>query len=131
MTYEVGLSREVRAFHVMPGMPGPEGERHHHDYRIEVVVERRELDEQAMVCDLDLLEAALGDLTARIEGKDLEDAIQPPDAEAITVEVFARWAHQTLADVVRRAGGETLALRVWESPTAFGGYRAVVGTVGG
>src|SRR5437868_3781827 len=101
MTYEVGLSRTVRAFHVMPGMPGPEGERHHHDYRIEVVVERRDLDERAMVCDLDLLEAALADLAGRIEGKDLEDAIQPPDAEAITVEVFARWTHQTLADVVQ------------------------------
>jgi 6-pyruvoyl-tetrahydropterin synthase len=130
MTYEVGLSREVRAFHVMPGMPGPEGERHHHDYRIEVVVERQELDERAMVCDLDLLEAALGDLTARIEDKDLEDAIQAPDAGGITVETFARWAHETLAGVVRQAGGETLALRVWESPAAFGGYRADVGIVG-
>ncbi|MBV9093745.1 MAG: 6-carboxytetrahydropterin synthase [Streptosporangiaceae bacterium] len=127
MTYEVGLSRMLRAFHVMPGMPGPEGERHHHDYRIEMVVERRDLDERAMVCDLDLLEAALADLAGRIEGKDLEDAIQPSGAEGITVEVFARWAHETLADVVRRAGGETLALRVWESPTAFGGYRAAVG----
>jgi 6-pyruvoyl-tetrahydropterin synthase len=127
MTYEVGLSREVRAFHVMPGMPGPEGERHHHDYRIEVVVERRNLDERAMVSDLDLLEGALSDLAARIEGKDLEDAIQPPEGEGVTVEAFARWAHATLADVVRRAGGETLALRVWESPTAFGGYRAAVG----
>jgi 6-pyruvoyltetrahydropterin/6-carboxytetrahydropterin synthase len=127
MTYEVGLSRTVRSFHVMPGMPGPEGRRHHHDYRIEVVVERRDLDERAMVCDLDLLEAALADLTGRIEGKDLEDAIQPPDGDGITVEIFARWAHQTLAGVVRQAGGETLALRVWESPTAFGGYHAAVG----
>jgi 6-pyruvoyl-tetrahydropterin synthase len=127
MTYEVGLSRTVRAFHVMPGMPAPEGERHHHDYRIEVVVERRDLDDRAMVCDLDLLEEALSDLAGRIEGKDLEDAIQPPGAGGITVEVFARWAHETLADVVRRAGGETLAARVWESPTAFAGYRAAVG----
>jgi 6-pyruvoyltetrahydropterin/6-carboxytetrahydropterin synthase len=127
MTYEVGLSRTVRAFHVMPGMPGPEGQRHHHDYRIEVNVTRQDLDERAMVCDLDLLEAALGDLTARIEDSDLEDAIQPPDTEAVTVEVFARWAHETLAEAVRRAGGETLSLRVWESPTAFGGYRAAVG----
>jgi 6-pyruvoyltetrahydropterin/6-carboxytetrahydropterin synthase len=127
MTYEVGLSREVRAFHVMPGMPGPEGERHHHDYRIEVVVERRNLDERAMVCDLDLLGEALSELTARIDGKDLEDAIRPPDGEGITVEAFARWAYDTLAGVVRRAGGETLALRVWESPAAFGGYRAAVG----
>jgi 6-pyruvoyltetrahydropterin/6-carboxytetrahydropterin synthase len=128
MTYEVGLSRTVRAFHVMPGMPPPEGERHHHDYRIEVVVERRELDERAMVCDLDLLAAALANLTARIENKDLEDAIQPPrDGEGITVEVFARWTHETLADVVREAGGETLATRVWESPVAFAGYRAPAG----
>jgi 6-pyruvoyltetrahydropterin/6-carboxytetrahydropterin synthase len=127
MTYEVGLSREVRAFHVMPGMPGPEGERHHHDYRIEVVAERRILDGRGMVCDLDLLEGALNNLAARIEGKDLEDAILPPEGEGVTVEAFARWAHETLADVVRRAGGEALALRVWESPTAFGGYRAAVG----
>jgi 6-pyruvoyltetrahydropterin/6-carboxytetrahydropterin synthase len=127
MTYEVGLSREVRAFHVMPGMPGPEGERHHHDYRIDVVVERQSLAEQAMVCDLDLLQTALADLGARIEGKDLEDAIQPPDGGAVTVEVFARWGYETLAEVVRRAGGETLGLRVWESPVAFGGYRAPVG----
>jgi 6-pyruvoyltetrahydropterin/6-carboxytetrahydropterin synthase len=128
MTYEVGLSRTVRAFHVMPGMPAPEGERHHHDYRIEVVVERRNLDERAMVCDLDLLEAALANLAGRIEDKDLEDAIEPPDdGKGITVEVFARWAHETLADVVRQAGGETLATRVWESPVAFAGYRASVG----
>lgn len=128
MTYEVGLSRTVRAFHVMPGMPPPEGERHHHDYRIEVVVERRELDERAMVCDLDLLAAALADLTAQIENKNLEDAIQPQrDGEGITVEVFARWTHETLADVARKAGGETLATRVWESPVAFAGYRALAG----
>src|ERR1700727_1469179 len=106
MTSEVGLSQEVRAFHVMPGMPPPEGERHHHDYRIEVVVERENLDQREMVCDLDLLEEALTDLTARIEGKDLEDAIQPPDGSGVTVEMFARWAHETLAEAVRQAGGE-------------------------
>lgn len=127
MSYEVGLRRTVRAFHVMPGMPGPEGQRHHHDYKIAVDVDRRELDERGMVCDLDLLEEALAGLIARIEGKDLEDAIHPPETTGVTVEVFARWAHETLADVVRKAGGETLAVRVWETPTAFGGYRAPVG----
>jgi hypothetical protein len=32
--------------------------------------------------------------------------------------------HDTLAKPVRAAGGETLAVRVWESPDAFGGYTA-------
>ncbi len=124
--YEVGTGRSVHAFHVMPEMAGPEGRLHAHDYRIEVVVERSELDERGMVCDLDLLEAALRDTTAQVEGEDL-DRIRPPDAPAVTVEVFARWVHEALAEPVRRAGGGVLAVRVWESPVAFAGYRAPVG----
>lgn len=123
MTYEVGLTRSVRAFHVMPGMPGPEGELHHHDYRIELVVGREQLDERAMVCDLDALDAALTELTGRIEGRNLEE-IRPAGAEAVTVEVFARWVHDALSPTVANGGGGMLAVRVWETETAFGGYRA-------
>ena len=123
MTCEVGLSRNVRAFHIMPGLPGPEGQLHDHDYRIEVVVDRAQLDDRGMVCDLDVLEEALTKLTSRVEGRNLEE-IRPAEAEAVTVEVFARWVHDTLSPVVAAAGGETLAVRVWENPVAFGGYRA-------
>jgi len=122
VTYEVGLSRNVRAFHVMPGLPGPEGQLHDHDYRIEIVVSRDQLDDRAMVCDLDVLEKALTRLTERIEGRNLEE-IRPADAEAVTVEVFARWVHDTLAAAIAAAGGATLAVRIWETPVAFGGYR--------
>ena len=123
MTCEVGLSRSVRAFHIMPGMPGPEGQLHDHDYRIEVVVSREQLDDRGMVCDLDVLEAALAGLTSKVEGRNLEE-IRPAQAQAVTVEVFARWVHDSLAPVVAADGGETLAVRVWENPVAFGGYRA-------
>ena len=123
MTCEVGLSRSVRAFHIMPGMPGPEGQLHDHDYRIDIVVDRERLDDRGMVCDLDVLEAALIELTTRVEDRNREE-IRPAEAEAVTVEVFARWVHDTLSPVVAAAGGETLAVRVWETPVAFGGYRA-------
>jgi 6-pyruvoyltetrahydropterin/6-carboxytetrahydropterin synthase len=122
MTYEVGLSRNVRAFHVMPGLPGPEGQLHDHDYRIEIVVSRDQLDDRGMVCDLDVLEEALTGLTERIEGRNLE-VIRPANAEAVTVEVFARWVHDTVSAPVAGAGGATLAVRIWETPVAFGGYR--------
>src|ERR1700726_4552523 len=92
VTYEVGLSRSVRAFHVMPGGPGPEGQLHDHDYRIEIVVSREQLDEMAMVCDRDTLEGALGELTGRIDGRNL-DEIRPAGVAAVTVEVLARWVH--------------------------------------
>ncbi|HEV3465028.1 MAG TPA: 6-carboxytetrahydropterin synthase [Actinomycetes bacterium] len=122
--YEVGSSVTVRALHQMP-VEGPEGELHAHDYRIDVVVGRRALDEHGMVCDLDALRAALQATVARIEGKDLEE-IRPPEAEAVTVEVLARWAHQQLVPALRQAGGDTLAVRVWESEADFGGYAGPV-----
>jgi 6-pyruvoyltetrahydropterin/6-carboxytetrahydropterin synthase len=123
--YEVGTSIEVRALHVMPGVEGPEGELHAHDYRLEVVVGRADLGDRGMVCDLDVLDAALADVADRLRDADLE-VIRPPDAEAVTVEVFARWLHGTLAGPATQGGGEHLAVRVWESPTAFGGYQATL-----
>jgi 6-pyruvoyltetrahydropterin/6-carboxytetrahydropterin synthase len=125
--FEVGASAPLRALHRIPWLPPPEGELHEHDYRIEVVVERAELDERGMVCDLDLVVAALADAVSALDGRDL-DVIRPADAEAVTVEILARWFHQRLAGAIGAAGGEDLAVRVWESPTAFGGYRGPVAT---
>src|ERR1700747_95840 len=123
VTCEVGLSRSVRAFHIMPGLPGPEGELHDHDYRIEIVVDREQLDDRGMVCDLDVLEAALAELTSQVEDRNLEE-IRPAEAEAVSVGAFARWWQDSLGPAVAAAGGETLAVRVWETPVAFGGYHA-------
>ena len=123
--YEVGTAKEVRAFHVMPGVEGPEGRLHAHDYRVELLVERSTLGEEGMVCDLDVLDGALTEIVEKVRDQDLEK-IRPPEAEAVTVELFARWAHDALAAAVRSAGGEILTVRVWESPVAFGGYRAPV-----
>jgi 6-pyruvoyltetrahydropterin/6-carboxytetrahydropterin synthase len=117
--YETGTALQVRAFHVMPGMPPPEGERHSHDYRLDVVARRDDLDERGMVVDLDLLDQALRDAAARIDGADLETVVP---AEAVTVEVFAQWLHGQLSAALGRLPGVTLAVRVWESPVAFGGY---------
>ena len=120
--FEVGASSDLRALHRIPWLPPPEGELHAHDYRVEVVVERATLDGRGMVCDLDIVEAALQAAVGALQGKDL-DSIRPAEAEAVTVEILARWFHERLADAILAAGGEALAVRVWESPTAFGGYR--------
>jgi 6-pyruvoyl-tetrahydropterin synthase len=124
--YETGAALGVRAFHVMPGMPPPEGERHAHDYRLDVVVRRDELDDRGMVVDLDRLQQALREAASQVEDADLE-RIRPVGADAVTVEVFARWVHDRLAAALDDHHGVTLAVRVWESPTAFGGYTAPVG----
>jgi 6-pyruvoyltetrahydropterin/6-carboxytetrahydropterin synthase len=128
VTFQVGAGVAFHASHRQP-VAGPEGELHSHEYRLEVVVERGELDSRGMVCDLDLLNAALREVVGQIEGQDLE-VVRPADAEAVTVEVLSRWAHGALAEAVRLAGGEVLLVRVYESPFEFGGYRGPVAPAG-
>ena len=122
--YETGTALQVTAFHVMPGMLPPEGERHSHDYRLDVVVRRDDLDERGMVVDLDVLDAALSGAAQRVDGADLDQVI--PDVDAVTVEVFARWLHDQLAAALGQLPGATLAVRVWENESAFGGYTAAL-----
>ena len=124
--YEVGTAIQFPAKHIMPGVEGPEGELHEHDYRVEVLVQREELDDRGMVCDLDVLDAVLGRVAATRRDQN-HDVIPPADAEAVTVEVFARWAHDTVKAELRGSGADTLNVRVWESPVAFGGYRGPLG----
>jgi hypothetical protein len=44
----------------------------------------------------------------------------------VTVEVFAGWIHDRLAEPLGGDGAEVVAVRVWESDDAFGGIRAKV-----
>lgn len=120
--FEVGTAASVRAFHVMPGMPGPEGTLHSHDYRIDVIVRRATLAD-GMVCDLDVLDGALARVVDTVAGEDL-DTIRPEGVDAVTVEVFAKWVHDVLREAVGGAGGEHLTVRVWESDVAYGAYAA-------
>jgi 6-pyruvoyltetrahydropterin/6-carboxytetrahydropterin synthase len=123
--FRVGTAIEFPAQHVMPGVAGPEGQLHSHDYRLDVVVERDALDERGMVCDLDVLEAALHGIDATVRDQNLE-IIQPPDAEAVTVEVFAKWAFDYLAARIRPSGAQAMSVRVWENDVSFGGYEGVL-----
>ena len=121
--FEVGASIGFRAFHVMPEQPPPEDRRHAHDYRVEVVAERERLDDRGMVCDLEVVTAALREVAYRLRDRDLSDVC---GADPVTVEVLASWIHGRLASAVRADGAESLAIRVWESEDAFGGIRAAV-----
>jgi 6-pyruvoyltetrahydropterin/6-carboxytetrahydropterin synthase len=121
--FEVGASTSFRAFHEMPDRPPPENERHPHDYRVEVVAERELLDERGMVCDLDILTRSLADVAGTARDQDLSEVC---GTDVVTVEVFAAWIHDRLAEPLGGDGAEVVAVRVWESDEAFGGIRAKV-----
>jgi 6-pyruvoyltetrahydropterin/6-carboxytetrahydropterin synthase len=118
--FEVGAMTRFVAFHVMPAQPPPENERHAHDYRVEVVAEREDLDERGMVCDLDVVTSCLADVAEEARDRDLAAVC---GTEVVTVEVLAAWIHARLAPALKRDGAERIAVRVWESDDAFGGIR--------
>jgi 6-pyruvoyltetrahydropterin/6-carboxytetrahydropterin synthase len=119
--FQVGTAIEFPAQHIMTGMDGPEGVLHEHQYRLEVLVEREQLDPRGMVCDLDVLDAVLQRIDDTLRDQNLE-VIQPPDAEAVTVEVFAEWAHRAIGSELRASGVDVLSVRVFENADAFGGF---------
>jgi 6-pyruvoyltetrahydropterin/6-carboxytetrahydropterin synthase len=125
--FEAGMAVALRAIHSVPWAQDAEREPHEHEYRIEVTVQGSQLDDRGVVVDLDVLEAAITGVVNRLQGQVLDEMIAPQDAQAVTVEILARWIHAELADRVRGAGANALSVRVWESPDAFGGYRAALG----
>jgi 6-pyruvoyltetrahydropterin/6-carboxytetrahydropterin synthase len=116
--FEIGSVAMFRAFHRMPEHPPPEGERHPHDYRVEVVAQRRELDGRGMVCDLDVLKASLEAVTRRVRDQDLAEVC---GADGVTVELLASWLLEQLTPPLSADGAESVHVRVWESDDAFGG----------
>jgi 6-pyruvoyltetrahydropterin/6-carboxytetrahydropterin synthase len=125
MSYAVGIIDAVRARHVMPGLPLPEGAPHDHEYRIEVSVERTSLDEAGMVVDIDVLRRALAAIADRMAGADLGEVLEMDDA--VTVERLARWLHARLAQALGSLHEAEMTVRVWEGPDAFGAYRDALG----
>ena len=123
--YHVGTAAEFEALHIMPGMDGPEGTLHSHDYRLDVVLDRAQLDARGMVCDLDVLHEIIDGIVETVAGKNLE-SIRPADADAVTVEVFARWSHQQIAAGLTGSGVDQIHVRIYENPVAFGGYSGPV-----
>ncbi len=127
MTYEVGSGIGFRAQHVMPGAQGPEGSPHSHDYELRVVIRTARLDGAGMVCDLDVLNRLLEEITAELDGSDLE-RIRPPHLPAVTVEALAQWAHERLSQGLEPSVPAEMEVRVYENPIAFGGYTAPLGS---
>ncbi len=117
--FETGASVALRASHVMPGVDGPEGLPHEHDYRVEVVVRGDTLTPDGMLLDLDLLNAALSDCLAELNSTDLD---QLPSFAGVntTVEMVAGHIWERVRD--RLPAGHGLgALRVtlFESADAW------------
>jgi 6-pyruvoyltetrahydropterin/6-carboxytetrahydropterin synthase len=117
--FEVGVARTFHALHQLEAEHSSASDEHSHDYRAEVVARGEQLDQNAMLLDLDALGAALSACLAELDAADL-GTLPVFEGRETTVETVAEhiWSH--VRDMLA-APAALLALRVtvYESAVAW------------
>jgi 6-pyruvoyltetrahydropterin/6-carboxytetrahydropterin synthase len=118
--FEVQKSAEFSAAHSLRDYDGPCARNHGHNYRVEVVVRGRRLDDRRMIIDFHTIEEILAPVVRRVDHRNLNE-IPPFDTVNPTAEAVAAWFFTELkAAVAERTGGGgyLAAVRLWETPDA-------------
>ena len=99
------------------GIPEPV---HGHTWRVEAAIDAAALDAEGMGFDFMAVKAALAELVAALDHRDL-NTIPPFDTLSPTTERLAAWFHGELA--VRLPGARLTEVTVWEGPDGSATYR--------
>jgi 6-pyruvoyl-tetrahydropterin synthase len=127
--YTVGVNDHVMIARSLahPGF-GPAARLHGATLEVEVELLAHELDEMAVVVDIDRLRR---DLRAVLEPLDYQNLGELPEwqAKIASTEALARHIHRALAARLRgHTGAELLRVRLRESPRAWAGYEGPLGS---
>jgi 6-pyruvoyltetrahydropterin/6-carboxytetrahydropterin synthase len=125
--YDVAVQREVIAQHYLIGADfGPENRLHSHAYRVELRLSARDLDGHGFLADIDAMTAALDEVLDGIRDKPLNDLAEFQGLNP-SIEHLARILCRALRLRVPNAGLCEIAVRIWESPSAWASYRETIG----
>lgn len=116
--FEVGVVAQFEAAHRLHGEFGPATRTHGHTYRVEVAVRGPELHDDGTLLDITVVQAALGEATAALHYRDLDD-LPAFAGRNTTAEAVAKHLFDALAPHLVDRGLATLSVRVWESPLAW------------
>ena len=116
--YEVYVAAQFEAAHRLVGDFGPATRVHGHTYRLEVILRGERLSDDGTLYDIGELRAAVDDLAASLNYRDLNEV---PGLESVntTAEAVADYCWETLAPPLRDRGLDSLVVRVWESPQVY------------
>lgn len=126
--FEIGVVGGFEAAHRLNGDFGPAARQHGHTYRVEAVVRGPRLQPNGTLCDITVLQQALGEATGALHYRDLAE-VPELAGQNTTAEVVAQHVFRQVVPRLRGLGLETLAVRVWESPSAYAGLEGPVESV--
>lgn len=106
--------------------PGPEGVPHSHRFTLELHFAGPELDEYGYLVDIDRVKAVLDDVEARYRDELLNDL---PEFEGLnpSVERFAQFVGDRVADALANPTPDQLTVRIWEDEEAWASHSRRLG----
>ncbi len=119
-TYALTVRDSFAAAHRLREYEGNCERLHGHNWRVEVTVESRELDERGIALDFRAIKAHLAELLARFDHKYLND-VPPFDGMNPSSENLARHLFEELQRVIPPPAG-VARVAVWESEDARAEY---------
>jgi len=116
--YEIGVSAQFEAAHVLAGDFGPATRLHGHTYRLDVIVRGERLDSDGVLYDIGKLRTAVDALAGSLNYRNLNEV---PDLAGMntTAEAVAQYCWGKLAPQLRGQALTSLLVRVWESPQVY------------
>jgi len=121
--YTLALQRSFSARHYLIGGDwGPENNPHAHQYRVEVRLSARELDEHGYLVDLDHLERILDECVASYSERVLNDLAEF-DGLNPSIEHFTRLFCRRFLEHLGAHRFEAVELRIWEHEAAWASFR--------
>jgi 6-pyruvoyltetrahydropterin/6-carboxytetrahydropterin synthase len=121
--YSLGVRREFSARHYLIGGDwGEENIEHFHHYRVELVLEAKELDDHGFLVDIVEVERHLDEVVAMFRGKTLNTLASFAGINP-SIERLATIIHNALRDRLAQFHLESLAVTIWEDDIAWTSYR--------
>jgi 6-pyruvoyltetrahydropterin/6-carboxytetrahydropterin synthase len=121
--YSVAVRQDFVAQHfLLGGGDAPENSLHSHDYRVEVQLEGRILNEYGYLVDIDVIKEGLEALLSKYRNKTLNDT-QEFDGLNPSVEHFARIMCEGLFNRIQQSGLTSITVKMWEDENAWAAFR--------
>lgn len=124
--YQLGVRRKFHANHYLIGGDwGEENIEHTHNYQLELVLEKKELDDHDFLVDIVEVERHLDEVTATFQGQTLNTlnsfAGSNPSIERLATIIFEMFKERLSAFKL-----EALTVIIWEDDIAWTSYSAKV-----
>lgn len=123
--YRLGVRRTFSARHYLTGGNwGDENIEHTHNYQLELILEKKELDHHGFLVDIDEVEHHLGEVTATFQDQTLNTLVAFTDINP-SIEILATVINDMFRKRFASFQLEALTVIIWEDDIAWTSYRAI------